>query len=74
MGESGGRPGKGCEGAGRPGGAAHPGTERSREGQESSPAGAGRVRSETEGGAEHGEWNTETFRPFSVITKSLYQM
>ncbi len=55
MGEPGGGPGEGCEGAERPGGAAHQGPQRGREGQESSPAGAQRAHSEAQGAAEHRE-------------------
>lgn len=66
VGEPGGGTGEGCEGAERPGGAAHPGAQRGREGQEPSPAGAQRAISAAQGGAQHCEchtlsWCKETF-------------
>lgn len=55
MGEPGVGPGEGCEGAEGPGGAAHPGPQQGREGQESSPGGAQRAHTATQGAARHSE-------------------
>lgn len=55
MGEPGGGPGEGCEGAEHPGGASHSGPQRGGEGQESSSGGARRAHSAAPGAAQHGE-------------------
>lgn len=67
VGEPGGGPGEGCEGAERPGGAAHPGTQWGREGQESSRAGAQRADTAAQGGAKHCESRGWIFSPLNCI-------